>query len=225
MYDNEAIISGLSALLAFHFNLFQPGDLGLYVPIARESTVGAFLKKRGYVQAYGPMENSYEGNGAAVVQIDKYTRQGKFVDVVYTKANPIQVVTEFHSTLVMNYIAWYGAISLYPALTLACKAVVNANSVRANKGREKYELKGFQFVHQLPRGLANKPLHVCRQYFACPSTVRSIHDNSVMFIPFAGLDDSLAIFEGNLVWRLNNNTCGGAGPGFSVNDDSEISKS
>ena len=45
-----------------------------------------------------------------------------------------------------------------------------------------------------------------------------------VFIPFVGLSDTLAAYEGNLVWRLNNNTCRGAGPGFTVNDTSEISK-
>jgi len=224
MYDNEVVISGSNALLAFHFDLLQPGDLDLYAPIARESTIGAFLEERGYLRVYGPMQSAYTADNASVVRIDKYARQGEFIDAVYVKGKPIQVVTKFHSTLVMNYIAWYGAVSLYPALTLEGKGIMNASSARADECRTKYELKGFQFVRRLPRGLADKPLHNCRQYFACPSTVRSIHDNSVMFIPFTGLSNTLAAYEGNLVWRLNNNTCGETGPGFVVNDMNEISK-
>ena len=45
-----------------------------------------------------------------------------------------------------------------------------------------------------------------------------------MFIPFTGLSDTLAAYEGNLVWRLNNNTCGETSPGFVVSGMNEISK-
>jgi len=164
MYDNEIIISGSNALLAFHVGLFQPRDLDLYAPIAMESTIGAFLEERGHLRVYGPVqpESSYETeNTSAIIRIDKYAKHRELIDVVYTRGNPIQVVTNFHSTLVMNYIAWYGAVSLYPALTLARKAIMNTSNARANECYQKYESKGFQFIRRLPRGLANKPLHNC----------------------------------------------------------------
>jgi len=218
MRRNKVIISGSTALLAFHFGLFQARDLDLYAPITSKSAIEAFLKEKGYLMHFRPTQNPYGEESGTVIRVDKYASARKSIDVVYTKGNPIQAVAEFHSTLVMNYISWYGAVSFYPALTLAGKGIMNANSTSANDCREKYESKGFQFTCRLLEK------HDCRRYFACPSTVRSIHDSSIMHVPFASVSSTLAMLEDNLVWRLNNNTCGETTRGFAISNIGEISK-
>jgi len=42
-----------------------------------------------------------------------------------------------------------------------------------------------------------------------------------MFVPFGGIANDLSLYEKNIMWKLNNNTCGGVGPGFTASEISE----
>ena len=222
MQQNKVIISGSTALLALHSGMLQAKDLDLYVPIANQVAADEFLNETGYtIVGHGPDHSAREYENGWAIRVDRYAKGGKMIDVVYTKGSPVRAVAEFHSTLVMNYIAWYGLVCLYPALTLDKKALINADDERARERHERYEARGFQFMRRHPQRPSDGPRQACRRCFECPSTVRSLFDEGVMFVPFGGVTGDLSLYEENVIWRLNNNTCGGVSPGFTAGETSE----
>lgn len=143
--------------------------------------------------------------------------------MVYVATNcAIQVVPEFFSTTVMNFVGWYRAVCLYPGYTLSKLGIMNADTPKAKTCAEKYQGRGFGFVKAIPRDRG--PTHFCREDPPCPLTIRSIHDRDTVFIPFGDMKERLSLYEGTLAWRLNNNTCGEEGLGFTIGKTGSFSK-
>lgn len=219
MKDAKAVISGSNALLPFYRGTFEAGDLDIYLPVRSCLIIRAFLLKQGYRQAIGPQW--YTQSNPSIRVVHSWKKDDLSIDVIYSRSNSaIQLIAEFSSTLVMNYIAWFGLVSLYPRLTLQKVGVVNSSSPGAVASRLKYEARGFEFVEHV----REQGRHVCKIDKICPSTIRSIHDTGVMFVPFRGCRGSLHDHEETLCWRLNNNTCGGKGRGFTVGDKGDAGK-
>jgi len=156
MQQNGAIILGLTALLALHSGTLQPRDLDLYVPITNEEAAEEFLEESGYSICHEPNHSASEYENTSAIRISRYANGGRRIDVVYTRGSPIQAVAEFHSMLVMNYIAWYGLVCLYPALTLQKKAIINVDNERAREHHERYEARGFQLMHRHTQRLTSQ---------------------------------------------------------------------
>ena len=201
--------------------MLQPRDLDLYVPIANKEAAEEFLEELGYSICQEPNHSMSEYENTSAIHISRYAKGRRTIDIAYTTGSPIQAVVEFHLTLVMSYIAWYGLVCLYPVLTLQKRAVINVDNKRAREHHKRYEARGFQLTRRHTQRPSDKAKQECCQYFECPSTVRSILDKGVMFVPFGGIRDNLSLYERDIVWRLNNNTCGGVGLGFTASETSE----
>jgi len=218
MRASNCVVSGLYALHTFFYNGFQPGDLDLYVPSSSSAPLLQFIQSCGYRCVSTTAD--YPTHTSCIDKVDHFRLPGTDlkIDVVYScTASPIQVIPHFHSTIVMNYLAWYGAVSFYPRLTLGKWGIING---AVQVPVEKYRKREFNLLCGLPGNDAYHH-HECRRCPECPSTIRSIHDDGVLFVPFPGAPASLAANVTNLVWRLNNNTCTDDGSGFSVNERGE----
>ena len=62
------------------------------------------------------------------------------IDIVVPTKNVVEEVTEFHSTVVMNYITSYGLVSLYPLLHLEVTSTVQCTTPKTKD--EKDAMKG-----------------------------------------------------------------------------------
>jgi len=215
MQVSNCIVSGSYALHAFFRDSFQPGDLDLYVPSSTSAPLLKFIQSHGYrcfLTTAG-----YSTHASCIAKVDHFhlPSTNLRIDVVYSRtASPIQVITHFHSTIVMNYLAWYGAVSFYPRLTLNKWGIINST---VQVPFRKYRERGFDLLCGLPPSFRpgnSACSHECRRCAECPSTIRSIHDDGVLFVPLPGAPTSLAANVTNLVWRLNNNTC--TDDGFGV---------
>lgn len=218
MRASNCVVSGSYALHAFFYNGFQLGDLDFYVPSSSSAPLLQFVQSRGY-RCVGTTAD-YPTHASCIDKVDHFRLPGADlkIDVVYSRmASPIQVIPHFHSTIVMNYLAWYRAVSLYPRLTLDKWGIINGAMQVPIK---KYRKREFSLLCSLP-GKGAYGCHECRRCTECPSTIRSIHDDGVLFVPLPGAPTSLAANATNLVWRLNNNTCMDDSSGFSVNERGE----
>ena len=125
----------------------------------------------------------------------------------------MQIVPHFYSTLFMNWISHIGLVSLYPFLTLDNQALLNSTSPQACILQQECQFElGVEFISHLPD---KEPCHLS---FQCPATIRNLFDDSVLWIPFVYFPtpNKFAKTTPNLVWKLNNNTCGDYGPGFTL---------
>ena len=85
---------------------------------------------------------------------------------------PVAVVVEFHSTLVMNFLTWYGLVVLYPELTLFRQGVVlqgDSSSLRSCVAE--YERPGFHFLTPMVPSLRGE---------------RSLHNEGTLILSFQG---------------------------------------
>ncbi|KAF9521619.1 hypothetical protein CPB83DRAFT_737052, partial [Crepidotus variabilis] len=138
------VILGSNALLVFHPGTFAAGDLDIYAPYSSMAIVSRFLTKKRYQCTFGP--HWYSTGNPSISTVAQYAFKNKSIDVVYSNTkSAIQVVAEFHSSLVMNYVAHFGAVCLYPGPTLSKVGIMNSNRPRAIKCREKYKERGFYF--------------------------------------------------------------------------------
>lgn len=119
MQASNCVISGLYALHAFFCNGFQPGDLDLYVPSLTSAPLLRFIQLCGYHCFHTTVDYSTHTTCIAKVDHFRLPSTSLKIDIVYScTASLIQVIPHFHSTIVMNYLTWYGAVLFYPRLTL-----------------------------------------------------------------------------------------------------------
>ncbi|KAJ3502924.1 hypothetical protein NLJ89_g8667 [Agrocybe chaxingu] len=113
--DMQALLLRISARfdagpIAYIFNMmtFMPNDIDFYVPKYNKDVVVAFFKVRGYEERIDP--HAYESTHGCIDSVItmENDRILKSINIVVTTANPVRAIVEFHSTVVMNYIAWYG---------------------------------------------------------------------------------------------------------------------
>lgn len=90
----------------------------------------------------------------------------------------VDVLTRFHSTVVMNAISAHHFIVMYPQWTFRLLSLAEASDVTPTV-LEKYQARGVQFLYDNSHMMTK-----CRR--ACPSLVRGIgHPGTVMYAPYA----------------------------------------
>ncbi|KAH6874665.1 hypothetical protein BKA70DRAFT_1128921, partial [Coprinopsis sp. MPI-PUGE-AT-0042] len=151
---------------------------------------------------------------------------GRSINIIESLLDtPLAPLPFFHSSLVMNYIAFHGLVVLHPGTTVEGIGHKNRDptSVLSTKTKEawaKYTDRGFKLVDNV-KELEILDLHVCKKSFACPGTNRHLKDEGVVHIPFrafehkdevelAELRFSEEAREGLFEWGLAcRNECGG----------------
>ncbi|KAF8179187.1 hypothetical protein BJ912DRAFT_907664 [Pholiota molesta] len=191
----HSVISGSWALYALFPASFRPGDLDIYISRFDRDRFN-FLTFMLYREEYrtvsmGDMvylECSDDEHGVfLVLKLSKGSgHRSKSINIVVSRTrSPIQPVLHFHSSLVMNYIASYGLVCLYPELTLHRRGIINHQTVSplVQLSIQKYLDREFDLQSKL-RAWDDMDSHICGIDSFCPKTLRHLHDSSVYFVPF-----------------------------------------
>ncbi|KAJ7635114.1 hypothetical protein FB45DRAFT_1143097 [Roridomyces roridus] len=92
----------------------------------------------------------YPANG--IVDMLEFTKGDKKIQLMLAKASPVEVILDFHSTVVMNLISHASAYSLYPWSTFVTKRAVQVgySMTSREEGRQKYIDRGWQMSSSAP---------------------------------------------------------------------------
>jgi hypothetical protein len=130
-------------------------------------------------------------------------------------------IVAFHSTPVMNFVAYFGIVSLYGDLTSRGLGWVNRYPQSADGKlmwyykndhiwREKYEKRGYELW--TGSDIPGAGGHLCGVDDACTLTVRNLFDSGVVVTKFERYQSEdtttlLKTLEPTFVWRLRNRNC------------------
>ncbi|KAJ2916176.1 hypothetical protein MD484_g4251, partial [Candolleomyces efflorescens] len=217
MQEHRVYISGSFPLSLTHPSI-RPNDLDFYVNKANTEGIVEYLHTKGYGRPaeLGSSKPTYregahtDSNGIMKVLAMEHEKGSK-INVVVTEGPPIQVIPLFHSTVVMNYIAFHGMVMLYPRLTLRNKGMINCAgklTEKVEKCIEKYRDRGFMLDRGYPSVVPKS--HGCGVDRHCPQTIRHLQDKDILHIPFPPFkDESMRALRyehdaGKCVWQLAN---------------------
>ncbi|KAH6905252.1 hypothetical protein BKA70DRAFT_1226018 [Coprinopsis sp. MPI-PUGE-AT-0042] len=149
---------------------------------------------------------------------------GREINVIVSSTRSALVpIVAFHSTPVMNFVAYFGIVSLYGNVTSHGVGWINRYPKSANGKHlwyhkndkvwlEKYEKRGFTLWTGSDIPGVTLGGHRCGLDEACTLTVRNLFDNGVVVTKFESYqsEDSttlLKTLEPSFVWRLRNRNC------------------
>ena len=179
MRETCAILSGSAVLVMLHPNPFQPNDLDFYILPHGFPSFLLFMEDHGYKINGNLLSDGFYDQQCLRLIVTKLVHQAshKIINVITTTHwHVIYCIVSFHSTLVMNYIAWYGIVSLYPQWTMNKAGLIVRNTPITRLCFKKYLDCRFlmrQDINDLAH-LTNN--HVCCKHPWCPLTKRSLHD-------------------------------------------------
>ena len=181
-----AVISGSTALAVLLGGEFIPQDLDIYVNAEKFNAMLAFLINHGY-QVVTPRpgyEHKKRYADAKNILTLQHDGEGEKIDLIgTTDAHVLTTITRFHSTSVMNYIAFYGIVCLYPEWTMRKKGLVTRTNV-SYKILDKYRGRGFKIAQTSAELEEYNINHKCGEHICCPRTRRNLQDGFSLFVPF-----------------------------------------
>ncbi|RDB23172.1 hypothetical protein Hypma_009675 [Hypsizygus marmoreus] len=166
----DAVISGSTAVQFFARTRYPMTDLDIYVPHQHAYTIGAWLQEIGYqyqrstrtldfALAYlaasadqFPVEpDLYPQKGISAVFSFKNHGQRRGIHLISVEYSPLEAILQFHSTCVMNFIAYDHAVSLYPDATFEkhVSLICHADSPEHDAARAKYQARGWKMINNL----------------------------------------------------------------------------
>jgi hypothetical protein len=221
----SSVISGSVALSLLHPNTFQPNDIDFLVPKYNQVIVSAYLQTVGYRRLIEETAQ-YICGSISIIFVFKHEETGEIANVIVSEtSSPLQPIIEFHSTIVMNFISWYGLVSLYPDLTMRKIGYENIQGNSSQQYLQKYHDRDFTIKKHYEDCISDEQEnHICGVDPYCPHAMCSLHDRRASFLSFDNNHDDL-LFEPPLCWRLSAR-CMRRDPrlsfGFSINDKREI---
>jgi hypothetical protein len=221
----SSVISGSVALSVLHPDIFQPNDIDFVVPKHNQVIVSAYLQTVGYRRLHEET-TQYICGSISIIFVFKHEATGETANLIVSEtSSPLQPIIEFHSTILMNFISWYGVVSLYPNLTMRKIGYENVQGISAQVYLQKYLNRGFTIKKHYEDCISdNQQNHICGVDPYCPHAMRSLHDGHASFLPFRNNHND-QLFEPPLCWRLSAK-CMHGDPrfslGFSINDTREI---
>ena len=210
MVATGAVISGSTALAVLLRGEFVPQDLDIYVNAKGFTAVLAFLVNHGYRVVISESRPHYAHkkkypNSKYVLTL-KSDGEGEKIDLIgTTEEHVLATITQFHSTSVMNYIAFYGIVCLYPEWTMRKNGLVARRNV-SYKILDKYRQRGFKIAYTSAELSKYDIDHDCGKHICCPRTRRDLRDGFSLFIPFDDRATDIHELEDNehfnLQWML-----------------------
>jgi hypothetical protein len=198
MAQSGAIISGSAALAILQPQMQGPSDIDFYVPPRGLARLLKFVLAHGY-ELVTPTLGEKEYPSRLVLKL-LHPVSAACVDIVVPAKHVVEEVTEFQSTVVMNYVSYYGVVSLYPSWTMARMGAVVKEGAEESGCIQKYRDRGYTMVNDpmlLPRYRGSQ----CESLE--PETKRSTFDEETLFIPFDNVAPSLPAFEAREIsWTL-----------------------
>jgi hypothetical protein len=182
MKYTNSVISGSSALWFLEKcpSHWSACDLDIYVPLNNVDPILAFLSKEGYENVTRTIRagDGYSLDRMHLHSISQWKKDGRKIDVLEsTSKSAVDPLKSFHSTLVMNFIAWNSMSVLYPSLTFRKIAIVqDATGQRGSWWRKKYSERGFD-IRDHDRAFQDA-------YLVCPGLSRSVDDQNSLNIHF-----------------------------------------
>jgi hypothetical protein len=210
MRETGAVISGSAALALLHPLAFEPNNLDFYVSAPGYAYVLRFVEDFGYkIIPNDSPAVLYDPNRLVVVKlVHPITRRSiNVVTGTSQYARPVDIITKFHSTLVMNFIAYHGVVSLYPRWTLRKEGFILKNSFETWPCFTKYDHRGFGLHRNINDLQEPLGLHCCWKSAYCPLAKRSIHDGFCFYQPFSNSNEGLDFYETDVSWTLSDE-CG-----------------
>ena len=144
-------------------------------------------------------------------------RNGLTIDVIVLEtASPTLAITQFWTTLLMNYISWKGVCVFYPALTFARVGLVSPGwleddgsaSPHLEKLIEKYTARDFSLILRHDDILAAVVQEFQPDGSLLPWTERTTNDTTCLSVTFSNASWSLRIgrdvsnYEDHVAWKL-----------------------
>ncbi|KAH6876481.1 hypothetical protein BKA70DRAFT_1128323 [Coprinopsis sp. MPI-PUGE-AT-0042] len=144
-------------------------------------------------------------------------------EITLSTRSALVPIIAFHSTPVMNFVAYFGIVSLYGKLTSRGVGWINRYPKSAdgkdlwyhkndNAWLEKYKKRGYSLWTGSDIPGATPGGHRCGLDEACMLTVRNLFDDGVVVTKFESYKSEdpitlLKTLEPSLVWRLRNRNC------------------
>ncbi|KAJ7867570.1 hypothetical protein B0H13DRAFT_2351844 [Mycena leptocephala] len=221
-----SIISGSSVLPPLLEMDFEPNDLNIYILERSEIFILTFIQFNCGYNLDCSQGSSY-GTNTHILRVHWLEREGRIINIiVVARTNTAVAVFHFHLTIVMNFITGYGVYCAYADLTLSKLSVANNNLLVAPSARQqtrrcidKYIRHGIRYMVHL-QGHEGWENHVCSTDKSCPATIRSLHNNGGLLIPFPSrtpsMDDGIRtelVYNGSqsVVWSLGGPSCSNRG--------------
>jgi hypothetical protein len=205
MVATGAVISGSTALAVLLRGEFVPQDLDIYVNEKGLAGILTFLTNHRY-QIVTPrpryaFEKKYPGSK---IILTLKRDDGEKIDVIGTTDHVLATITQFHSTVVMNYISSHGIVSLYPEWTMRKNGLVTKRNMPW-RIIDKYRARGFKIAYTTAELAKYNANHDCGEHICCPKMKRYLRDGLSLFIPFDKAKDICMledIDETKLWWIL-----------------------
>ncbi|KAH6880229.1 hypothetical protein BKA70DRAFT_1239020 [Coprinopsis sp. MPI-PUGE-AT-0042] len=157
MKEHDVIISGSGALHVLMACTWSVNDIDLYCGQGRVQPVAEFLRQHGYAPVVpnnpGSDDTAKDEDYVSLrtvgsIRSFRHSVHQTKVDVIESATSScIAPLLEFHSTPVMNWIAYDGVVSLYPELTMELRGLTNGIRLGygddARAGVLKYTTRGF----------------------------------------------------------------------------------
>ncbi|KAF9038744.1 hypothetical protein BJ165DRAFT_1531814 [Panaeolus papilionaceus] len=188
---HNVILSGSSILSIIFPDEFVPNDLDFYAQESHELAALAFFRSEGYDNQRVIFDTRlYSGSEHVPPKKNLYDRiyklvngHGQSINLTISKHKAIIPMFGFHGTMLVNTLNHLGIVITYPAATLNKISILNVHLGKARKATlaaiQKYQDRGWKIIRsdQIGRHLCGSDPYCCR-------TIRSLHDDNVLFIPF-----------------------------------------
>ncbi|KAJ7732515.1 hypothetical protein B0H16DRAFT_1328689 [Mycena metata] len=191
--ETRSLVSGSAALWPLHnFDCF-PNDLDVYSPEDTAMIMLDILRNRFRfricrIQATHMHPSSQYPIYLGILRVYWLKRRNHTINFIVVQGdNAAAAIFNFHSTIVMNYFNGTRLYCSMPELTLRKISTPNVNlfdislesAWRTLACIIKYSLRGITFKYR--RRIVP---HVCGTDPICPATIRTLHDNAGLVIPF-----------------------------------------
>lgn len=188
MIGTGAVISGSVVVSVLVGGGFVPRDLDFYVDSKGFGVMLMFLMDHGYrvvtseSRPYHLLEMEYPRS--TIILTLRYGGEGEKIDLIgTTDEHVLSVITRFHSTVAMNYIASYGIVCLYPEWTMRRSGLVSCGD-GSREIVEKYRSRGFQMSYCSAELARYDDDHECGKDICCPRIKRDLYDKFNLLISF-----------------------------------------
>ena len=204
MVNTGTVISGSFALAILHPQQFDPNDIDFYVLPLGFGAVLKYVAQHGYIiDPYEHGTSKYVRQHIVVVRLIHPISQKSINVITGFKDHVVEIITQFHSTLVMNYLAWFGLVVLYPEWTLNKAGLIVTDTLTSEQCFTKYIGRGYTLhrdVHTLTHPLE---VHRCGEDPYCAATMRSLHDEHSYVEQFDDGEFDFKEAEEDMSWTLS----------------------
>ncbi|KAJ7781439.1 hypothetical protein B0H16DRAFT_1710644 [Mycena metata] len=228
--DTRSLVSGSAALWPLHDFNFFPSDIDIYSPVDTASSMLDILRYRFRFRIHR-MQTTYTHPSAQypdyldILRVYWLKRGHNTLNLIVVNGdNAAASIFNFHSTIVMNYFSGTRLYCSMPELTLRKISAPNLNLIdisletarRTFSCIRKYSLRGITFKYG--RRIA---AHACGVDPICPATIRTLHDEAGLVIPFpsrVSIVRSVDVYDGSrsVRWSLGGPHCYDHGLSYST---------